>query len=166
MQYPLYVNRTRSTGLHAHFPDFPGVDLIGQSIAEIKRNAPHVVEQAYDGSELPIAPPTRDTELRALETVGEDGIWMYVNIDLSRVTSTAVELQFTVSDSLLRCVDAAAQARQITRAEFFSLAAARELQREPANAGPRTRPYRRQAGPGSGRSHAGNTFRRAPTRGK
>jgi hypothetical protein len=44
--------------------------------------------------------------------------------------STAVELQFTVSDSLLRCVDAAAQARQITRAEFFSLAAARELQRE------------------------------------
>lgn len=136
MQYPLYVNRTRSTGLHAHFPDFPGVDLIGQSIAEIKRNAPHVVEQAYDGSELPIAPPTRDTELRALETVGEDGIWVYVNIDLARVTSTAVELQFSVPDSLLCCIDAAAQARQITRAEFFSLAAARELQREQTTQAP------------------------------
>lgn len=128
MQYPLYVNRTRSTALHAHFPDFPGVDLIGQSIAEIERNAPQVVAQAYDGSEQLIAAPTRDTELRALETVGEDGLWVYVDIDLARVTSTAVELQFSVPDSLLRRVDAAAEARQMARAEFFSLAAARELQ--------------------------------------
>jgi predicted RNase H-like HicB family nuclease len=130
MQYPLYVNRTRSTALHAHFPDFPDVDLIGHSIAEIERNAPQVVEQAYDGSEQLIAAPTRDTELRALETVGEDGLWLYVDIDLARVTSTAVELQFSVPDSLLRRVDATARARQMTRAEFFSLAVARELQRE------------------------------------
>lgn len=130
MQYPLYVNRTRSTALHAHFPDFPGVDLIGQSIAEIERNAPQVVEQAYDGSEQLIAAPTHDTELRALETLGEDGLWVYVDIDLARVVSTAVELQFSIADSLLCRVDADARVRQMTRAEFFSLAATRELQRE------------------------------------
>lgn len=37
MQYPLYVNRTRGTVLHAHFPDFPGVDLIGQSTVQRSR---------------------------------------------------------------------------------------------------------------------------------
>jgi predicted RNase H-like HicB family nuclease len=133
MKYPLYVNRVSTTQLHAHFPDFPRVDLIGSSRAEIELNAQRVIEQAYDGSDQPISAPTSDTELRALRADGSDGLWVFVDIDLARVSSTAVELRFNILDTLLDRVDAAATEHHMTRAAFFSRAAMHELEENRAS---------------------------------
>jgi len=75
MQYPLYVHRDTATAFRASFPDFPGADVAGNSLEELKRNAQDIVELRYDGSEQLIPTPTCDTsELRKLEMDDLDSV--------------------------------------------------------------------------------------------
>ena len=68
MQYPLYVHRDSDMTFRASFPDFPGADVTGNSLTELKRSAQDIVELRYNGSEQLIPTPTCDTsELRKLE---------------------------------------------------------------------------------------------------
>jgi predicted RNase H-like HicB family nuclease len=128
MQYPLYVQRNADTVFRASFPDFPGADVAGNSIEELERNAQEAVELMYHNSEQLIPAPTFDTsKLRALEMDGDEGIWLFVNINMSRVTSQAVGFQLSLRESLLEQVSAAARERHLTRSAFFTLAAVHEL---------------------------------------
>ena len=135
MQYPLYVQRNADTVFRASFPDFPGADVTGNSIDEVERNAQEAVERMYHSSEQLIPAPTCDTsELRALEMNGGEGIWLFVNINMSRVTSQAIGFQLSLSESLLQQVNAAARERHLTRSAFFTLAVLHELDRKNDNA--------------------------------
>ena len=80
MQYPLYVHRDTATAFRASFPDFPGADVAGNSLEELKHNAQNIVELKYDGSEQLIPTPTCDTsELRRLEMDDGEGIWLFLD---------------------------------------------------------------------------------------
>jgi predicted RNase H-like HicB family nuclease len=128
MQYPIYVRREADTGFRASFPDFPRAHVRGDSFDELKCNAQEVVERMYDRSEQLIPIPTCSTSaLHALDMDDGEGIWMFIDIDLARVTSKAVGLQFIVLESLLQQVDAAAKKRHMTRSAFFTLATLHEL---------------------------------------
>jgi hypothetical protein len=82
----------------------------------------------YDRSEQLIPAPTCSTsELQALDMDDRQGIWMFIEINLTRVTSKAVSVQFSLPESLLLRVDAAAKERHSTRSTFFTLAAVYEL---------------------------------------
>jgi predicted RNase H-like HicB family nuclease len=133
MHYPLYVirepDRAGAATLRASFPDFPGAEATGRSLEELERHAQQMVEQTYAGSEQLIPAPSDAVQLHGFEKAGDDGLWVYVDIDLARVTSKAVGLQFSVLESLLQKVDAAAAERHITRAAFMTLAAVHELER-------------------------------------
>jgi predicted RNase H-like HicB family nuclease len=129
MQYPLYVRRDGDIGFRASFPDFPRADVRGNSLDELKHNAQEVVELMYDRSEQLIPGPTCSTsELHALDMDDGEGIWMFIDINLARVTSKAVGVQFSLLESLLQRVDAAAKERHMTRSTFFTLAAIHELE--------------------------------------
>jgi metal-responsive CopG/Arc/MetJ family transcriptional regulator len=52
---------------------------------------------------------------------------MLIEINLTRVTSKAVSVQFSLPEILLRRVDAAAKRGRYTRSMFFTQAAVREL---------------------------------------
>jgi predicted RNase H-like HicB family nuclease len=129
MQYPLYVHRNGDTGFRASFPDFPSADASGDSFDELTRNAQAAVELMYDRSEQLIPAPTCNTpELHALEMDDGQGIWVFVDINLTRVTSKAVGLRLSLLESLLQQVDAAAKERHMTRSAFLALAAVHELE--------------------------------------
>ncbi|RDJ99559.1 HicB family protein [Paraburkholderia lacunae] len=129
MQYPLYVHRDGDTGFRASFPDFPRAAARGHSFDELKRNAQEVVELMYDRSEQLIPAPTCSTsELQSLDMDDGRGIWMFIEINLARVTSKTVGVQFSLPESLLQRVDAAAKERRLTRATFITLAAVHELE--------------------------------------
>jgi predicted RNase H-like HicB family nuclease len=129
MQYPLYVHRDGTTGFRASFPDFPGPAPRGNSFDELKRDAQKIVEAMYDRSEQLIPAPTLSTsELQSLDMDDGRGIWMFVEINLARVTSTAVSVQFSLPEGVLRRVEAALKARQLTRSTFFTAAAVHELE--------------------------------------
>lgn len=128
MQYPLYVQREGDTALRGTFPDLPQAVARGRSFDELKRNAQEVAELMYDRSEQLIPAPTCDTsELQSLEMDDGLGIWMFVEINMTRVTSKALSVQFSLPESLLRRVDAAAKQRRCTRSTFFTQAAIHEL---------------------------------------
>ncbi|MGN8106526.1 type II toxin-antitoxin system HicB family antitoxin [Paraburkholderia sp. 22098] len=131
MQYPFYVNRDDDTVFRASFPDLPRAVAHGHSFDELKRNAQEVVELMYDRSEQLIPAPTCSTaELQSLEMDDGQGIWMFIEINLTRVTSKAVSVQFSLPESLLHRVDAAAKVRRSTRSMFFTQAAVHELANE------------------------------------
>lgn len=65
------------------------------------------------GSEHRIPGPTSDTsELRTLEMNNGEGIWLFVNTNMSRVTSRAVRFQVSLSENTLEQVNAAARNRR------------------------------------------------------
>ena len=129
MQYPLYVRRDGDTAFRASFPDFPRADVRGNSFGELKHNAQKVVELMYDHSEQLIPAPTCSTsELHALDMDNGEGIWMFIEINLARVSSRAVGVQFSLLESLLLQIDAAAKERHMTRSAFITLAAIHELE--------------------------------------
>jgi predicted RNase H-like HicB family nuclease len=130
MQYPLYVHRNGNTGFCASFPDFPTADASGDSFNELTHNAQATVEAMYDRSEQLIPVPTcNTTELQALQMDDGDGIWVFVDIDLARVTSKSVGIQVNLLESLLQQVDARSRERRMTRSAFVTLALIDELEK-------------------------------------
>ncbi|KAA0999961.1 HicB family protein [Paraburkholderia panacisoli] len=123
MQYPLYVHRNGNKGLRASFPDFPTADASGDSFNELTHNAQATVEAMYDRSEQLIPAPTFSmSELQALQMDDGNGLWVFVDIDLARVTSKSVGIQVNLLDSLLQQVDARSKERRMTRSAFVTLA--------------------------------------------
>ncbi|KXV03687.1 hypothetical protein CR51_16555 [Caballeronia megalochromosomata] len=128
MQYPLYVHREGGAGFRATFPDFPRAAAIGKSLNELKIDAKQAVELMYDRSEQLIPAPTcSGSELHALDMDDGEGIWMFVDINLARVTSKAVGIQVSLLDTLLEQVDQAARERHMTRSALITLAVVHEL---------------------------------------
>jgi predicted RNase H-like HicB family nuclease len=128
MQYPLYVHRNGDTGFRASFPDLPIADASGDSFNELTHNAQATVKAMYDRSEQLIPFPTcNTTELQALQMDDGNGIWVFVDIDLARVTSKSVGIQVNLLESLLQQVDASSRKRRMTRSAFVTLALINEL---------------------------------------
>jgi predicted RNase H-like HicB family nuclease len=128
MQYPLYVHRAGDTGFRASFPDFPRAIAHGNSMDELKTDAKQAVELMYDRSEQLIPAPTCSaSELHAHEMDDGEGIWMFVDINLARVTSQAVGIQVNLLDTLLLQVDLVAKERHMTRSALITLAVVHEL---------------------------------------
>jgi predicted RNase H-like HicB family nuclease len=116
-------------GFSCQLPRFPGANVAGNSLEELKRNAQDIVELRYDGSEQLIPTPTCDmSELRTLEMDDGEGIWLFVDINMSRVTSRVVGLHISLPEAVLHRVDSAARERHLTRSAFFALAALHELE--------------------------------------
>jgi hypothetical protein len=85
----------------------------------------------YDRSEQLIPAPTCDTtELQALQMDDGNGIWVFVDIDLARVTSKSVGIQVHLLESLLQLVDARSKERRMTRSAFVTLALVDELKKQ------------------------------------
>ncbi|WP_244808479.1 type II toxin-antitoxin system HicB family antitoxin [Caballeronia zhejiangensis] len=128
MQYPLYVHGDSRNGFRASFADLPLACARGATLDELRSSAQGAVELQYDRSEQLIPGPTGSmSELQSLPMDDGHGIWMYVEINLVRVTSQAVSVEFSLPASLLHQVDACAKQRHLTRSAFFALAAAREV---------------------------------------
>jgi predicted RNase H-like HicB family nuclease len=128
VQYPLYVHRDGDAGFRASFPDFPRAVAHGKSMDELKRDAQEAVELAYDCSEQLIPAPTCSTsELHEHEMDDGEGIWIFVDINLARVTSQASGIQVNLLDALLQQVDLAAKECHMTRSAFITLAVVHEL---------------------------------------
>ncbi|AUT73994.1 type II toxin-antitoxin system HicB family antitoxin [Paraburkholderia hospita] len=128
MQYPVYVCRDGDAGFRASFPDFPRAEAQGKSFGELKRNAQKVVELMYDQSEQLIPAPTNSTsELHELDMDDGEGLWMFIDINLARVTSKAVGVQISLLEDVLRQIDGDAKERHMTRSAYITLAAMHEL---------------------------------------
>jgi predicted RNase H-like HicB family nuclease len=128
IQYPLYIHREGDTSFRANFPDSPLAVANGKSMDELTIDAKQAVELMYDRSEQLIPAPTCSaSELHTHAMDDGDGIWMFVDINLARVTSQAIGIQVSLPDTLLQQVDLAARERHMTRSTLITLAVVNEL---------------------------------------
>jgi predicted RNase H-like HicB family nuclease len=125
MLYPVYVYPGDDG--HAHgvtVPDMPGCftavdnwDALGSAVQE-------AIELYFEGEDMEVPKPSSlDTLMQ--DASYEGGIWMLVDIDLSRVRPKAQRLNVTLSQPLVRRIDGYAKQHGETRSGFLARAAER-----------------------------------------
>ncbi|WP_353192124.1 type II toxin-antitoxin system HicB family antitoxin [Pandoraea pnomenusa] len=129
MKYPIYVWQEGDSAFGAAFPDLPGVHTAADTLDELERMAQEAVELMYEDSADAIPAPTYDIhKLHAHEVDDGNGCWMFVDIDLSKVSSKAVRLNISLPERLVHQIDAVAEKRHMSRSAFLALAAQREME--------------------------------------
>jgi hypothetical protein len=63
----------------------------------------------------------------------QDGFWMLVEVDLSKVNTRAVRLNISLPEYLIGKIDKAASARRMSRSAFLAMAAEHELELKPSH---------------------------------
>ena len=123
MLYPIYVHVGDEK--HAHgieFPDFPGCFSAADDWQDINRMAQEAVECHMSGENLPVPAPTALEKLAANpEYAG--GVWMLVDLDVSRIDPAPQRVNISLPRFLLSQIDEYAQAHHLTRSGFLAKAA-------------------------------------------
>ncbi|WP_234775462.1 type II toxin-antitoxin system HicB family antitoxin [Paraburkholderia tropica] len=128
MQYPLYVQRRDGRGYRGRFADFPWLEVDGETFGALTQDAARLVQRVYHRSEHVIPAPTIDTsKLKTLEMDDGQGLWMFVDVDLTAVQSHSVFVQVCLRKRLLQEIDLAAQKRHLSRSAYIALACVHEL---------------------------------------
>ncbi|MGD1324962.1 type II toxin-antitoxin system HicB family antitoxin [Pandoraea pnomenusa] len=128
MKYPIYVWQEGDSAFGATFPDLPGVHTAADTLDDLERMAQEAVELMYEDSDEQIPAPTYDIKkLHANEVDDGTGFWMFVEIDLSKVSSKSVRLNISLPERLVHQIDAAAEKRHMSRSAFLALAAQHEM---------------------------------------
>lgn len=103
------------------FPDFPGCITAGESLEQASKRAPealilHINGMLADGEEIP-EPPSLDTIVNDPENHGAVPFPVQIPEERRR------RVNITVSEALLREIDAYAQKRNMSRSAFLTHAA-------------------------------------------
>jgi hypothetical protein len=63
----------------------------------------------------------------------QEGFWMLVDVDLSKVNTRAIRLNISLPENLIGKIDQAAAARRMSRSAFLAMAAEHELELKPSH---------------------------------
>ena len=127
MLYPVYVHVGDEK--HAHgmtFPDFPGCFSAADEWQDINRVAQEAVECHMAGESLPVPAPTSLEDLTSQPDY-QGGVWMLVDIDVSKIDPAPHRVNISLPGSLLSRVDAYVRAHHMTRSGFLAQAAERAM---------------------------------------
>jgi hypothetical protein len=128
VHYPLYVQRLDGQGYRGVFADFPWIEVEGRTFDDLAVNAELLVQRLYHRSEHIVPAPTSDmSALQALDMDDGEGLWMFVDIDLTNVLSHSVFVQISLCRSVLQEIDLAARRSHIGRSAYIALACFHEL---------------------------------------
>lgn len=126
MLYPVYVHQEKDSAFGAIIPDLPGVHSAADDPEALPRLIQEAVELMYDGETR--APSRASTVIaHRNDPRYQDGFWMLVDIDLSKVNTRAVRLNISLPEHLVGKIDNAAAARRMSRSAFLAMAAEHEL---------------------------------------
>lgn len=130
MLYPVYVHVGDEN--HAHgvtIPDFPGCFSAADAWEDLPAKIQEAIEVACEGEEGKIPVPT------PLEKLVRDpnytgGVWMLVDVDVSRLSSKPVRLNISLPEGLVKQIDDHARAQHLSRSGFLARAALALMTRE------------------------------------
>lgn len=130
MLYPVYVYLGDEKHAHgAVIPDFSGCFSGADEWADLPRMIQEAVEVYFEGEDLEIPAPTPLGQVaRDPEYVG--GIWMLVEIDLTKVNTKSVRVNISLPANLVSKIDVYAQSHHMSRSGFIAQAAAQAMNRD------------------------------------
>lgn len=123
MLYPVYIHIGDEK--HSHgvvIPDFPGCFSAADRWEDLPRAIQEAAECHYYDEEGEVPPPT-PLEKLAVNPEYEGGVWMLVDIDLSRISTRAKRVNITLPENLLHRIDEYAAAHGMNRSSFLARAA-------------------------------------------
>jgi len=126
MLYPVYVHKDDGCAWGAIVPDMPGVVTAADSLDALPDMVQEAVELMYEDSPHAV-PAASSLERYRHDDDFQDGIWMLLEIDLSRVKVPSVRLDISLPEPLVQRIDAAAQRRGQSRSAFLAQAALHEM---------------------------------------
>ena len=127
MLNPVYVHVGNAD--HAHgvtFPDFPGCFSAVDAWADLPAAVQEAVE-AHSSGEPDAVPPPTPLENLVSEPEYAGGVWMLVDLDLSRIDTRPVRLNVSLPSNLVQQIDAWAEAHHMTRSGFLARAATQAM---------------------------------------
>ncbi|MFA7581072.1 type II toxin-antitoxin system HicB family antitoxin [Castellaniella sp.] len=120
------IHKDRGSAYGVTFPDFPGCFSAADDLADLPRLAQEAVEVNFEGEDMGIPAPTSPDAWLHDERF-QDGYWMLINIDLSKISTRAVRLNISLPENLVHRIDAMAKAQRLSRSAFLAKAAEREM---------------------------------------
>jgi predicted RNase H-like HicB family nuclease len=122
MLYPVYVHKDPDSAYGVTVPDFPGCFSAADDLAEVSRLAQEAVEVHFEGEDVEIPTPTPIEKLTA-DPNYENGFWILLDIDLSKVKTKSVRLNISLPANLVGQIDRYAAEHHMTRSGFLAKAA-------------------------------------------
>ncbi|HSS77910.1 MAG TPA: type II toxin-antitoxin system HicB family antitoxin [Thermoanaerobaculia bacterium] len=122
MLYPVYVHKDPESAYGVTFPDFPGCFSAADELEELPRLAQEAVEVHFEGEDEEIPSPTAIEELAAGQAY-EDGFWLLIDLDLTKVNTKSVRLNISLPANLVGEIDRYAAEHHMTRSGFLAKAA-------------------------------------------
>jgi len=126
MLYPVYVHKDPDSAYGLTFPDFPGCFSAADEMKDLPRMAQEAVEVHFEGEDMPIPGPSAPEDWQNDERF-QEGYWMLVDIDLSKISTRAVRVNISLPESLVAKIDDAAKARHLSCSAFLAMAAQHEM---------------------------------------
>ncbi|KTS29746.1 type II toxin-antitoxin system HicB family antitoxin [Pantoea stewartii] len=107
MRFPVYLHKTDADGYSGFVPDIVGCFFAGDTIDDAIVDATeaidaHLESLADRGKDLPEA---KGIEVHIENEDCQNGIWAYVDIDVSKYDGKAVKLNITLPQNLLVRID-------------------------------------------------------------
>ena len=129
MKYVVVVHKDADSNYGVTVPDLPGCFSAGNTIDEALINAHEAIECHLQGLLLdndPIPQPKSIEEHKANPDY-KDGIWAFVDFDLSKFTRKAKRINITIPEFILTKVDDYIGKKGISRSNFLTQAALKEI---------------------------------------
>ena len=124
MLYPAYVHKGDEAHAHgAELPDFPGCFSAADNWEDLPGAIQEAVEVYCEGEDMQVPQPSGIDPDR-----DDDGMWIFVDIDLSKLDTTKQRINLSVPTNALQEIDDYASAHGQNRSGFMvqaSLQAAR-----------------------------------------
>jgi len=127
MLYPVYVHHDEGCAYGAIVPDMPGVITAADTLEELNAMLQEAVELMYEDS--PHVPPAAsDIEKYRHMDDYQDGFWMLLDVDLTRIRPRAIRLNISLPEPLVQDIDAYAKQHGQSRSGFLAQAARAAMQ--------------------------------------
>ncbi|WP_457794595.1 type II toxin-antitoxin system HicB family antitoxin [Acinetobacter baumannii] len=108
MLYPVYVHKDEDTAYGLTFPDFEGCFSAADEMQDIQRMAQEAVELHFDGEDSKLPKPSSPEQWLGDERF-QEGFWLLIDIDTSKINTKSVCINVSMSESLVKRIDAVAK---------------------------------------------------------
>ncbi len=123
MLYPVYVHMGDETHVHdVTIPDFPGCFSAADEWNDLPAMIQEAIELYCEGEDMPIPMPT-PLEKLALDPAYSGGVWLLVDVDVSKLSGKARRVNITLPERVLSVVDQAASRMGEMRSGLLAKAA-------------------------------------------
>ena len=119
MIYPAYVHLGDKK--HAHgvtLPDFAGCFTAADEYSDIPACIQEAIELHFEGERFDIPAPSDINELEKKHEY-EDGVWMLIDIDISKLESKPVRLNVSLPSYIVKKMDDFASTNHLTRSALI-----------------------------------------------